>query len=46
MADMVDVSVEFVPELEEVSEHEVAGTPAQLRALELLEGALADEPPE
>lgn len=35
----VDVAVEFWPQLEEVGAEEVAGTPAQLLALEILEGA-------
>ena len=39
-----DVSVEFSPQLEELGEGEVAGTPAQLLALEVLEGAFGDEP--
>ncbi|MEA2125662.1 MAG: hypothetical protein QOI80_2444 [Solirubrobacteraceae bacterium] len=38
----VDVAVEFSPQLEEVSAEEVAGTPAQLLALEVLEGAFGD----
>ncbi len=38
----VDVAVEFSPQLEEVGEGEVAGTPAQLLALEVLEGAFGD----
>ena len=42
--DQVDVSVEFVPELEEMGEDEVAGTPAQLLALEILEGAFGEAP--
>ncbi|MEA2293196.1 MAG: hypothetical protein QOE86_835 [Solirubrobacteraceae bacterium] len=40
--DEVDVAVEFVPQLEEVGEDEVAGTPAQLLALEILNGAFND----
>lgn len=36
--DEVEVSVEFVPQLEELPGDEVAGTPAQLLALEILEG--------
>lgn len=39
----VEIGVEFSPELEEVSEDEVAGTPAQLLALELLEGHFGDD---
>jgi len=35
----VDIAVEFSPQLEEVGEEEVAGTPAQLLAIEVLEGA-------
>jgi hypothetical protein len=38
----VDVAVEFSPQLEEVGPDEVAGTPAQLLALEVLEGAFGD----
>ncbi len=38
----VDVSVEFSPQLEELSGDEVAGTPAQLLALEVLENAFGD----
>src|SRR3954452_13480266 len=34
----VDVAVECVPQLEELGEEEVAGTPAQLLALEILNG--------
>jgi hypothetical protein len=40
--DEVDVAVEFVPQLDELSEDEVAGTPAQLLALEILEGAFGE----
>ena len=40
--DVVDVSVEFTPQLEELGEGEVAGTPAQLLALEILQGAFGD----
>ena len=42
----VDISVEFSPQLEEVSEGEVAGTPAQLLALEVLEDAFGDAEPQ
>src|SRR4051812_29324333 len=38
----VDIAVEFSPQLEEVGSDEVAGTPAQLLALEVLEGAFGD----
>jgi len=38
----VEIGVEFSPELEEVSEGEVAGTPAQLLALEVLESHFGD----
>src|SRR4051794_805661 len=38
----VDVAVEFSPQLEEVGPEEVAGTPAQLLALEVLENAFGD----
>ncbi len=38
----VDIAVEFSPQLEEVGTDEVAGTPAQLLALEVLEGAFGD----
>ena len=40
--DEVDVSVEFVPQLEELPDDEVGGTPAQLLALEILEGAFGE----
>lgn len=43
MADEIEVAVEFDPELEEVSGDEVAGTPAQIRALILLEGAFGED---
>jgi hypothetical protein len=43
--DEVDVSVEFVPQLEERGEDEVAGTPAQLLALEVLNGAFGEGDP-
>ncbi|MGI8623212.1 MAG: hypothetical protein ACR2NB_06925 [Solirubrobacteraceae bacterium] len=39
----IDVSVEFSPQLEEMGEGEVAGTPAQLLAIEVLEGAFGEE---
>lgn len=42
--DEVDVAVEFLPQLEELPGDEVAGTPAQLLALELLEGTFGEEP--
>ena len=38
----VDVAVEFSPQLQEVGEDEVAGTPAQLLGLEILEQAFGD----
>lgn len=38
----VDVAVEFLPQLEELPGDEVAGTPAQLLALEILNGAFGD----
>jgi hypothetical protein len=38
----VDIAVEFSPQLEEVGQEEVAGTPAQLLALEVLEGAFGE----
>jgi hypothetical protein len=38
----VEIGVEFSPELEEVGPEEVAGTPAQLLALEVLEGSFGD----
>lgn len=41
--DEVDVALEFEPELEHVSDEEVAGTPAQVLALELVQGALGNE---
>jgi hypothetical protein len=40
--DEVDVAVEFVPQLEELPGDEVAGTPAQLLALEILNGAFGE----
>jgi hypothetical protein len=43
--DEVDVAVEFTPQLEELGEGEVAGTPAQLLALEVLQGAFGDGDP-
>jgi hypothetical protein len=43
--DEVDVSVEFVPQLEERGDDEVAGTPAQLLALEILNGAFGEGDP-
>lgn len=45
MADEIDVAVEFAPELEDYDGDEVAGTPAQILALSLLEGAFGDEDP-
>ena len=42
-ADEVDVSVEFFPQLEELPGDEVAGTPAQLLALEMLEGTFGGQ---
>jgi hypothetical protein len=39
----VEIGVEFSPELEEVGEGEVRGTPAQLLALEVLESSFGDE---
>ena len=41
----VDVAVEFVPQLEELPDDEVAGTPAQLLALEILNGAFGENGP-
>jgi hypothetical protein len=38
----VDVAVEFVPQLQELEGEEVAGTPAQLLALEILNGAFGE----
>lgn len=38
--DGVDVALEFTPDLEETGEDEVAGTPAQIMALELAHGLL------
>jgi hypothetical protein len=40
--DEVEVSVEFSPQLEDLGQGEVAGTPAQLMALEVLETAFSD----
>ena len=39
----VEIGVEFSPELEEIAPEEVAGTPAQLLALEVLEGSFGDQ---
>jgi hypothetical protein len=44
--EQVDVAVEFSPQLEEVSADEVAGTPAQLLALEVLESTFGDAEPQ
>lgn len=41
----VDVAVEFSPQLEELGEAEVAGTPAQLLAVEILEDAFGGDEP-
>ena len=41
----VDIAVEFFPQLEELPGDEVAGTPAQLLALEVLQGAFGDGDP-
>jgi hypothetical protein len=38
----VDVSIEFSPQLEELADDQVAGTPAQLLALEILESSLGE----
>jgi hypothetical protein len=38
----VDVAVEFVPQLQELPGDEVAGTPAQLLALEILNASFGD----
>ena len=43
--DEVDVAVEFTPQLEELGNGEVQGTPAQLLALEVLQGAFGDGNP-
>ena len=43
--DEVDVAVEFVPQLEELGEDEVAGTPAQLLALEILNASFGEDGP-
>ena len=40
--DEVDVSVEFTPQLEELGDGEVGGTPAQMLALEILQDAFGD----
>jgi hypothetical protein len=40
--DEIDVAVEFHPQLEELADGEVAGTPAQLLALEILNGAFGE----
>jgi hypothetical protein len=39
----IEVSLEFQPDLEQVGESEYAGTPAQIRALEILEMLSADD---
>jgi hypothetical protein len=44
-AEEVDVAVEFIPQLEELAGDEVAGTPAQLLALEILNGAFGEGDP-
>src|SRR3954447_13982736 len=44
-AEEVDVAVEFMPQLEELAGDEVAGTPAQLLALEILNGAFGEGDP-
>jgi hypothetical protein len=42
--DGIDVALEFTPDLEDAGEDEVAGTPAQILALELAHGLMdADE---
>ena len=40
--DEVDIAVEFVPQLEDLGDEQVGGTPAQLMALEILEGAFGE----
>jgi hypothetical protein len=45
-AEEVDVAVEFIPQLEELVGDEVAGTPAQLLALEILNGAFGESDPQ
>lgn len=42
----VDIAVEFSPQLEEVGPEQVAGTPAQLLALEVLESAFGEAQPQ
>lgn len=42
--DEVEVSLELVPEPEDLGDTEVSVTPAQLLALELIEGAFGDQP--
>ena len=39
----VDVALEFTPDLEDVGQDEVAGTPAQILALELANGLIESE---
>lgn len=41
----VEIGVEFSPQLDEVGQDEVAGTPAQLLALEVLEAHFGDAQP-
>ena len=43
MADEIDVAVEFIPELQDFDNEEVGGTPAQMLALGLLEGAFGED---
>ena len=39
----IDVALEFTPELEQVNENEVAGTPAQVLALELVQHVIDED---
>ena len=43
--DEVSVHVTFAPQLQELSDGAIAGTPAQLAAMSLLEAMTAEEPP-
>jgi hypothetical protein len=43
-SDEVSVHVTFAPQLEELSDGSIAGTPAQLAAMSLLEAMTAEDP--
>lgn len=44
--DEIAIHLSFFPELDDLGDGEVAATPAQAAALELLDGMAGDEPPE